>query len=195
VSGAASLQVGLTVPFDVCRRGIKPECNPPQSPHDKIVLIRRSQPHRDVGFPHGQAQRPSAGYEFHQDARVLDLQGRKAWGQDVGGEHFGARHADQSFKPCVVPPNAPQHTDNFGFGPFGLRAYTFSSKCQHIAIGRPMQKPHAQPGFKRCKPPADRGLSDPELTRRRGQAAVSGYRKKEAEVIPIEHFKVRCIFA
>jgi hypothetical protein len=39
VSGAACLEVGLAVTFEVRRRGVKPKRNPTQSPHDKIVLI------------------------------------------------------------------------------------------------------------------------------------------------------------
>lgn len=52
VSGAACLEVGLAVTLEVSRRGIKSKRNPTQSPHNKIVLAGRSEPHCDVGFPH-----------------------------------------------------------------------------------------------------------------------------------------------
>jgi hypothetical protein len=52
VSGAACLEVGLTVTFEVSPRGVKPKRNPTQSPHDKIVLVGRSEPNCDVSFTH-----------------------------------------------------------------------------------------------------------------------------------------------
>lgn len=79
---------------------------------------------------------------------VLGLQGRETGGQNVDRERFGAGHAHKSFKPCVVPANAAQHTDNLSLGPFSLGAHTFSSRCQHITIGCTMQKSHAQPPLK-----------------------------------------------
>ena len=52
VAGTACLEVGLTMTFEVSRRGVQPNRNATQSPHDKIVLIGRSKSHRDVSFTH-----------------------------------------------------------------------------------------------------------------------------------------------
>ena len=106
------------------------------------MLVGRQEPNCDVSFPH-RARRPSAGYEFHEGAGMLGLQGRAGGGQDIDRERFGTRHSHKPFKPCVMPPHAPQHPSNFGLRPPGLGAHSrrrvsvHSHPASDAAVERP----------------------------------------------------------
>ena len=172
--GAAVLKIEVAVALEIGGTGEQAETQRADAANDQVVLIGTFQSQRDVRLAHGQAEFTGVGDQLDHELGLLQVQGGKAWRQDVRRHGLRAGHPYQSCHAGVPAAYIALERQGLDFQPLGPGTNAFPRLGLHIPVGCPVQQSYAQAGLKGGKPAAHGGLRDVKVLGGCGKAAVPG---------------------
>jgi hypothetical protein len=175
VTRAAALEIQLTPSGQIGRARVQSEGQRPDASHDEIVLIRSGKPDRDVGLAHRKAQSAPIGNQLDHDVRVLLVQRREAWRENVTGDSLRAGDANEAGKTRVSTTDTALQRQRLRFETLCLLADVLTGQRWYIPIRGAVQQANPETRFQRRESAPDSRLSDMQLLGSGGETAMAGY--------------------